>query len=141
MGTHAADPAAHADLEAPRLPRPLERAEPPASHPPRLPRSAVRAVLRLGLDLAPGAPAGRPAHAEVDPTGALPVEADEVEALGRSDSRGKRALPGERNLARDQGRLAPGRGREGENDQSGGKDLHGRPHPRVAVSCWADKGS
>ena len=60
---YPADPAAHSHLEAPRLSRPQERTEPPASHPARLPRSAVRSVLCLGLGLAPEAPAGRPAHA------------------------------------------------------------------------------
>ena len=66
------------------------------------------------------------------------MQTDEVEAFGRGNRR-KRPLPGDRNLPRDQSGLAPGRGREGENDESGGEDLHGRPHPRVAVSCWADK--
>ncbi len=57
--TDAADPASHADLEAPCLARPQRRAEPPAAHPPRLVGPPVGQVSRVGLGLPPGAPAGR----------------------------------------------------------------------------------
>ena len=124
--TQPRHPTAKAVLKPVRRAGPVRVAELPRGTASTLRGLSVGSVLGLRSRIAPGAPAPlQAARAKADPPGPLPVQSDEVEALGRPCSRERAtALDGE--LARDERRLP--RMRRRRHEQEGEQGKLQRPH-------------